>query len=124
MSIRLNEVFVGGGVGRDPEVRQTGSGKKVANFSMAIDSGRPDQPIWYNIVAWEKLADVVEKYVTKGSLLVVKGKLDVKAWEKDGVKRYDHFIVATGINLVGGTKKEETSSTGGGGYIDDNDIPF
>lgn len=76
------KVIILGRLGRDPEVRSTTNGKKVANFSLATDSGYGENRAtdWHNCSAWEKSADIVERFVRKGDLLMVEGRLTYRKY--------------------------------------------
>lgn len=109
-----------GNVGKDPEIKTLEAGVKVANFTIAttekgytLQNGTsvPDRTEWHNIVAWRGLAEVVEKYIRKGSMLYVEGKIQTRSWEKDGVKRYLTEIYAENIQMLASGKKEEAPGT-------------
>lgn len=113
----LNKVTIIGHVGRDPEIRMTNSEIKVASFSVATtDKGYtlqngtqvPERTEWHNVVAWRGLADVCDRYIRKGMLLYVEGKLQTQSWEKDGVKRYKTEIIADNIQML--TKKDDETT--------------
>ncbi len=96
MAQSLNKVMLIGRLGKDPEIRAISSGAKVANFSIATDESYKDKDgvkhektEWHNIVIWRGLAEVVEKYVKKGDLIYIEGKLTTEKYEKDGVTKYD-----------------------------------
>lgn len=94
----LNKVMLIGFVGTDPEVRVLSSGNKVANLTLATtergyttQSGQtvPDRTEWHSLTVWGKGADVIEKYVRKGSQIYVEGKIKTRSWTDDGgVTRY------------------------------------
>jgi single-strand DNA-binding protein len=102
----VNKVILVGHLGKDPEVRFTNTGSAVANFSIATseqwndrDGKKQERTEWHNIVVWRKLADVAEKYVTKGQLLYIEGKIRNKSWEdKDGNRKFATEVV--GDNLI------------------------
>jgi single-strand DNA-binding protein len=111
----LNKVMIIGHVGQEPEVRYTGNatnGTKVATLRVATsekykdkDGNVKEQTEWHSIVCWRQLADVVEKYVKKGTQLYVEGKLVTRSWEdQNGGKKYSTDIVAQTLQLLG--KKE------------------
>ena len=75
-----NVVVLQGRLARDPELRQTNTGKQVARFTLAVDRGRKDangqsQTDWINVIAWERLADFAYKYLSKGQMVNVDGRL-------------------------------------------------
>lgn len=103
----VNKAFILGRVGKDPQVTHVSNVKKAA-FSMATtDRGYtkqdgtqvPDRTEWHNIVAWRGLAEVVEKYVHKGDLLHIEGKITNRSWDKDGQTHYITEIVAEVVEL-------------------------
>ena len=113
MSTGYINVTVVGALGRDPEVKSTPTGKKVANFSVAVDQGYGDskKTEWVNIVVWEKLAELTEKYLKKGKVVALSGTLQTRSWDKDGVKQYRTEVVARDITFLdGGSIKSEGNS--------------
>ena len=110
MSSLRNQVQLIGNLGKDPEVKDLNSGKKVANFTLATnesyrtkDGEKKDNTQWHNIVAWDKTAEIIEKYATKGREVIVKGKLTSENYEtKEGEKRYVTKVVCDEIVLIGG----------------------
>jgi len=107
----VNKVILIGNVGKDPEVRYLDNNNMVANFPLATTergytsrSGQqiPDRTDWHNIVVWRGLAQVVEKYVKKGSPIYIEGKIRSRSYDdKDGIKRYVTEIYADNIELLG-----------------------
>lgn len=105
----VNKVTLIGNVGTDPHTRVVGDQQtKVASFSLATTERYKDRngetkdiTDWHNIVVWGKLADIVEKWVQKGSQLYVCGKIRTEEYEKDGVKKYATKIIANEIKLLG-----------------------
>lgn len=108
MAYSLNRAQVIGNLTRDPEVRQTPAGQKVANFGVATNFAWTDQSgvkkekvEYHNIVVWRKLADIVEQYLRKGRKVFVEGRLQTRDWEgEDGVKRSRTEIVADNLILL------------------------
>lgn len=103
----LNVVAIVGRLARDPEMRQTTTGKNVASFRIACDRGRKDangqsQADWFDVVAWGRTAEFVCKYFQKGSLIVIDGRLQSRKYQdKDGNNRTAIEIVANNINFAG-----------------------
>ncbi len=145
----INKVILVGNVGKDPEVRYSQSGTPVANFSLATnerfkDRGGEwqDRTEWHNIVAWQRLAEIVGEYVAKGSKVYVEGKLQTTSWEdrQSGARKYRTEIVARELLLLGPrgngggdhqdpthdeNNEDQPSHAGSGsGEIVDDDIPF
>ncbi len=105
----VNKVILIGNVGKDPEVRHLEGGTSVASFPLATSetyknkSGeKVTNTEWHNIVAWRGLADVVEKYVKKGSQLFIDGKIRTRSYnDKEGNKKYITEIFAESLRLLG-----------------------
>lgn len=111
----LNHIVIMGRLTRDPEYRTTSSNLSVANFSVAVDrdfssqSGEKETD-FIDCVAWRKTAEFVTKYFTKGSLIVVSGRLQIRSWaDKDGNKRRTAEIVADNV-YFGGSKNSSDSA--------------
>lgn len=108
-----------GRVGKDPEVRHMESGNTVANFSLATSEKRKnkqgeyvEQTEWHNIVAWNKLAEIIEKYVKKGDLIYIWGSITYRSWEdKEGVKKYRTDILASELKMLGSKNTEAGQRT-------------
>ena len=103
----LNICALQGRLARDPELRQTNTGKQVARFTLAVDRGRKDangqsQTDWINVIAWERLADFAYKYLSKGQMVNVDGRLQSSSYTaRDGTSRTALEVVAAGINFCG-----------------------
>lgn len=126
----MNLVILTGRLGKDPEIRHLQGGKSVANFSLATSAGK-DQTDWHNIVCWEKVADNVSKYCSKGDQITVQGELKTRTWEKDGVTKYATEVVAYKIEFLGKanpeTKKPDPSDyepTDATVVDEKDDLPF
>lgn len=107
MSGSVNKVMLIGNVGREPECRTMQNGSKVANLSLATSENwkdkstgeRKERTEWSRVVVFGKLAEIVEKYVHKGSKLYVCGSLQTRKWtDKDGVEKYSTEVVLQGFN--------------------------
>ncbi len=109
MNALRNKVQLIGNLGNDPEIIELDNGKKLAKFSIATnESYRNAQgevikdTQWHNVIAWNKTAEIVEKYVTKGKEIAVEGKLTNRSWEdKEGNKRYTTEVVVNELLLLG-----------------------
>ncbi len=121
MAKSVNKVILVGNLGKDPEVKYTPSGVAVAKFSLATNerfkdkNGEwQDRTEWHNIVAWQRLAEIVGEYVKKGSKLYIEGKLQTSSWDdkESGQKKYRTEIVANDLVLLSGRGEGEE---GGGG---------
>lgn len=109
MAGSVNKVILIGNLGKDPEIRRLENGTVVASFPIATSETYTDKSTnerreitdWHNVVVWRGLAEVVEKYVRKGSKLYVEGKLKSRSYQdKEGVTRYITEIVADEITML------------------------
>lgn len=147
MAKSVNKVILVGRLGQDPELKYTASGTPFCRFSIATDdvwndktSGeRQERTEWHRIVAWDRLAEICNQYLTKGRLVYIEGALQTREWDdQEGNKRKTTEIRARDMVLLGGG---QGSSEGGGGQrrpapaeapapagtgstITDEDIPF
>ena len=99
----INRVTLIGAVGQDPETRFTAAGMAIASFSLATSTKQKDKDEitqWHNCVAFGKLAEIVQQYVTKGSKLYLDGAIQYQTYEKDGEKRYATKIVVNDISML------------------------
>jgi single-strand DNA-binding protein len=109
MNSLRNKVQLIGNLGNDPEIIMLESGKKLAKFSLATNesytnaSGQKIENVqWHNLVAWNKTADIIEKYVTKGKEVAIEGKLTSRSYEtKEGEKRYITEVVVSELLMLG-----------------------
>ena len=115
----LNHITIMGRLTRDPELRRTGSGIAVASFTVAVDrdfggrDGGEKETDFIDCVAWRQTGEFVSKYFTKGRMIVVSGRLQIRSWtDKDGNKRRTAEVVAD--NCYFGDSKRE--SDGGSAY--------
>ena len=104
----VNKVILVGNVGKDPEIKYIPSGACVAKLSLATnerfkDKGGEwqDRTEWHNIVAWQRLAEIVGEYVQKGKRLYIEGRLQTSTWNKNGEQKYRTEIIAQDILLLG-----------------------
>jgi len=105
----INKVILVGHLGRDPEVRTTESGTRVARFSLATtetfkdrEGERKDQTEWHTIICWRGLAEIAEKYLAKGRQIYVEGRLRTRSWEDNtGAKRYATEVFADNFIMLG-----------------------
>ena len=106
----MNKAILIGNVGKQPEIRKTQSGISVANFSLATSKKvkGEDQTEWHRVVAWDKLADIIEKYVKKGDKLMIEGEIQTREYEKEGRKVYTTEIRAWNMEMLGGKSEPAT----------------
>lgn len=120
--MNLNKAFVLGNVTRDPEMRALPSGQQVASFGIATNRFYTDQQgqkkqdaEFHNIVAFGKLADIASRYITKGSLILIEGRIKTSSWQgSDGVKKFKTEIIAETLQL--GPRPGGSPNTGSGNY--------
>lgn len=113
----VNKIYLLGRTGKDPEVKTIGDAK-CAQFTLATSERYKDRngemqenTDWHNIVCWRQTADIVEKYVKKGSQLFIEGKVKYRSYETDrGEKRYVTDIVAERIELLGKPEGQQNPS--------------
>lgn len=104
----INKVILIGRLGKDPEVRAFEGGTKKASFTLATseiykdkEGKKVEQTEWHNIVCWRNLAEIAEKYLTKGKQIYLEGRLRTRSWEDNGVKKYVTEIEATTFTMLG-----------------------
>lgn len=145
MGASLNEVKLIGRLGDDPQVRYTNGGKAVANFSVATDETYKDRneetqkrTEWHKIVVWgNAVENFVQKFLHKGDLVYICGKLQSRTWEdkRDGSKKYTTEIIVNDIKKLNFTNddsksnnskttKGKTTQSAPASEINDEDIPF
>lgn len=123
----MNKIILIGRMTKDAEVRYTQSNKAVAQFSLAVNRPGNKETDFINIIAWDKLGEIVQKYTHKGSLIAVEGRLQVRTYEdNNGNKRYITEVVANNINLLEPkNKQEQTEERINNGLPEDNlEMPF
>lgn len=137
----INKVILVGHLGKDPEVRHLEGGVAVASFPLATsetfnkDGRKVEQTEWHNIVMWRGLAEVAAKYLQKGKLVYIEGKIRTRSFEdKEGVKKYTTEIVAENFTMLGRKSDFEENGTRGNlksdstvadfGPAADDDLPF
>ncbi len=109
MNTLRNKVQLIGNLGKNPEIINLDSGKKLAKFSIATNESYKDSSgekvtdtQWHNIVAWNKTAEIIEKYLQKGNEVAIEGKLTSRSYEtKEGDKRYVTEIVCNELLMLG-----------------------
>ena len=137
----VNKAILVGRLGKDPEVRYTPDGLMVTNFRLATDETRKDKngervqkTEWHSIVTFGKLAEISSKYLSKGKLVFVEGRIQTRSWEdKDGNKRYSTEIIAANMRMLeskGAAKTDETTGYDSmppfpdGESVQEDDVPF
>jgi len=131
----VNRVILLGRLGRDPEMRATPDGTPVCTFSLATDESYTDksgerqkQTEWHSIVAWRKLAELAQQYLTKGREIYIEGRLKTREWtDKEGNKRKSTEIHVSNMSFVGSKwdgEKKEAAEPVNAEPVTDDDLPF
>jgi single-strand DNA-binding protein len=127
--VSLNKVLVIGNVGKDPEMRFTPNGNPVVSFSVAAnhvymtpEGERKEETEWFNIVCWNKLAETVNQYVSKGMQVYCEGRQKTRTWDDDqGQKHWKTELVANQVLFLGNKQPASGSQAEDPGA---DDIPF
>ena len=113
----VNKVIVVGNLGKDVEMKYTASGAAIANLTVATSESWNDKQTgekvekteWHRIVAFQRLAEIMGEYLTKGSQVYIEGKLQTRKWQdQDGKDRYTTEIVASEMQMLGSKASHET----------------
>ena len=137
----LNKVMLIGNLGKDPEMRYTANGNAVTSFSLAVnrtsqgqDGERREETEWFDIVAWNRLAELCSQFLQKGRKAYVEGRLHTRSWEgQDGQKRYRTEVVANTVLFLdaagggGGAARMDQYDdhpAAAGAPVDPDDLPF
>jgi single-strand DNA-binding protein len=113
----INKVILVGHLGKDPETRTLDGGVSVTTFPLATsetynkDGRKVEQTEWHNIVMWRGLADIAAKFLQKGKLVYIEGKLRTRSFEdKEGIKKYTTEVVAENFTILGRKSDFETEN--------------
>jgi len=137
----INKAILVGRLGKDPEIRYTPDGMMITSFSVATDevskdkSGeRVQKTEWHRIVTFGKLAEICGKYLTKGKLVFIEGRIQTRSWDdKEGKKHYSTEIIANNMKMLdtkgGTTKGDDLSAYDAAPHFPDgesmpDDVPF
>jgi single-strand DNA-binding protein len=130
-----------GNVGKDPEMRYTANGSAVTTFSLAVNRNyqstegeRREETDWFEIVTWNKLAELCSQFLQKGRQAYVEGRLHTRSWEgQDGQKRYRTEVIAQTVLFLGGPGggqraidhyDDAPAPATAGAAVDPDDLPF
>ncbi len=134
--VSVNRITIIGNLGNEPEMRFTPSGRPVTSFRVATnwryttpEGERKEETEWFSVVAWGRLAEQCNQFLTKGRLVYVEGRLRLRTWDgQDGQRRARNEIVADRVKfldrqaaVIAAENKPEESETG---EIEPEDIPF
>ena len=137
----LNKVMLIGNLGKDPEMRYTANGNAVTSFALAVnrtsqgqDGERREETEWFDVVAWNRLAELCSQFLQKGRKAYVEGRLHTRSWEgQDGQKRYRTEVVANTVLFLdaagggGGAARMDQYDdhpAAAGAPVDPDDLPF
>lgn len=129
MSRGINKVILIGSIGKDPEFRQTQNGGIIANLSLATSESwldkksgqKVEKTEWHKIVMFGKLAEIAERYLSKGAKVYIEGSLETQKWQdKNGQDRYTTHIKARDMQMLGGDKKQQPTPH----QSFEQDVPF
>jgi single-strand DNA-binding protein len=129
----MNNLSVIGRLGRDPETKFLPDGKAVCSFSIAVDrrSGKKEKepPMWFQVAAFGKLAEICQQYLKKGRQVAVTGSIDIHEYTaRDGAAKTTVNVAAAQVDFLGGGEQAKSAATpataSGGDQVDDSDIPF
>ena len=126
----VNKAILIGRLGKDPELKDTPSGKAVCNFSLATDETwttdgeKHKATTWHNITVWGKQAEIMKEYLKQGQEVYIEGRIDNRSYEdKDGVKKYRSEVVVQRFSFVGSKADNQDNATAPP-QGDDDDLPF
>lgn len=134
--VSVNKIIVIGNLGRDPEMRFTPSGNPVTSFSVATSrryttsaGEQREETEWFTVVAWNKLAEQCNQFLTKGRLVYVEGRLRAHTWDgQDGQKHFRNEIIANRVSFLDkqavAPLPEDKVGEAGANELNAEDIPF
>lgn len=127
----MNRIIIKGRIAREIEIRQTQTGKSVGNFSVAVDKGFGENKSadFFRVQAWEKTADFVAKYFSKGKEILIEGRMESREYDKDGQKATVWELIAERVEFCGGARESAPPAgqppiSGGAPADDDDPYPF
>ena len=125
-----NLVLLIGNIGKDPEIISVKSGK-IAKFSLATTEAYNDKSgekikktEWHNVVCFDPISGIAEKYVKKGQVVCVQGKIHYDSYDKDGVKQYFTQIICSELKILSKFEKPENTREESVNNYESNDLPF
>ncbi len=133
----LNKVIIIGNVGSEPEMRFTPNGKPVTSFTVATnwaystpEGERKQETEWFNVVAWNRLAEQCNQFLAKGRLVYAEGRLRTRSWEgQDGQQHSRMEVIANRVVFLekrgaASLPEDKTAEEAGGAGVEPEDIPF
>ncbi len=134
--VSINKMILVGNLGGDPEMRFTPNGKAVTSFNVATnrryttaEGDKKEETEWFTVVAWGKLAEQCNQFLSKGRLVYVEGRIRLRTWEgQDGQKRSRNEVSAERVSFLdkqgAAALSEDKGGEAGSGDIEPDDIPF
>ncbi len=131
MTRGLNKVMLIGRLGHDPEMRYTPSGRPLTKFQVAAsrnwklaDGEKKSETEWFNVVAWGKLAEICNQYLTKGQQVYIEGRLHTRQWQDEEGGNHSSVEVIVQEMLILNSKSEEQDSKSDEGIFSEDEYPF
>lgn len=119
----LSVAIISGRFGKQPEIKQTNSGKSVISFTLAVNGYKEGDVDWIDCAAWEKTAELIAQYCNKGDKITIKGRLKKQTWEdQNGTSHSKTVVVADHLEFMGGRK--EGGKKNPPDNVSDSEIPF
>jgi len=125
----MNKIMLIGNLGRDPEMSYTPNGTAITKFTLAVNrvtksptGERQEETEWFNIVAWQKLAETCNAYLRKGSKVFIEGRLTTRKYtDRNGVERLAIDVIANEMEILTPKSAQTSSSSFVGGQVSNND---
>lgn len=120
----MNIVLLTGRIGKEPELKSTNSGKSVTSFSLAVDDGYGEKKktYWFQIEAWDKTAEAINRLSGKGKKILIEGRLSEDVWEQNGETKHRTKVIANRVEIL--EFKDSGERSQGDGYEPSEDAPF
>ena len=122
----MNKIILLGRLTKDIELKETVSGKSYARVGLAVDRpfSKNKEVDFFNLVAWDKTAEMMSRYFEKGRRILVEGRMQMNNYEKNGVKYNGYDVVVVSVYFADDKKKAASDDPFGGEPIDNEDTPF
>ena len=122
----MNKIILLGRLTKDIELKETVSGKSYARVGLAVDRpfSKNKEVDFFNLVAWDKTAEMMSRYFEKGRRILVEGRMQMNNYEKNGVKVNGYDVVVVSVYFADDKKKAASDDPFGGEPIDNEDTPF
>ncbi len=131
MSRGLNKAMIIGNLGGDPEMRYTPSGKPLTKFQLAsnrnwisAEGERKNETEWFTIIAWGKLAEICNQYLTKGQQVYIEGRIHTRKWKDEGGNSHSSVEITAQEMLMVGGRSDDSEPEDGSEVDPEEDFPF